>query len=133
MAVTSTFTADTSSYLSAPLDKLYSGRPASGTTTPTAQNYRSCVGGDAKAGGTVVTTYTVKIISGAGSSQTLNSLLYDFSGSSFHYNADFAVGGELPTSSAHPRSRCRRASPQAITPGSTSTLTFQLANPTAEC
>ena len=34
----------------------------------------------------------MKIISGAGANQTLSSLLYDFSGSSYHYNADFGVG-----------------------------------------
>ena len=52
---------------------------------PGSPNYRSCIGGDDKAGRTVVVTYTVKILSGAGTTQTLNTLLYDFSGSSFHW------------------------------------------------
>jgi hypothetical protein len=59
---------------------------------PNSPTYRSCIGGDDKAGGSnVVTTYQVKIISGGGTSQTLNTLLYDFSGS-YHYNADFSSG-----------------------------------------
>src|SRR5258708_36694374 len=54
--------------------------------------YRSCVGGDFKAGGNnVVTTYTIKVIGGGGTSQPLNTLLYDFSGSSYHYNAPYTT------------------------------------------
>ena len=54
------------------------------------------VGGDFKAGGNnVVTTYSIKIVSGGGTSQPLNTLLYDFSGSSYHYNADFGVGARI--------------------------------------
>ncbi|MBI3913570.1 MAG: hypothetical protein HY327_05220, partial [Chloroflexi bacterium] len=61
--------------------------PASGT-------YRSCIGPEnftgGKAGGTLVTTYSVKILS-AGTA-TLTTLIYDFSGSSYHYNSDFGLG-----------------------------------------
>ncbi|HEX2057316.1 MAG TPA: Ig-like domain-containing protein [Actinomycetota bacterium] len=62
------------------------------TTSPT---YRSCVGptnyAGGKAGGSPITTeYTVKVV-GVGSG-TLSGLVYDFSGSSFHYNADFGTG-----------------------------------------
>lgn len=62
------------------------------TTSPT---YRSCVGptrfSGGKAGGNPITThYTVKVV-GTGSG-TLSGLVYDFSGSSFHYNADFGTG-----------------------------------------
>lgn len=57
-------------------------------------NYRSCIGPTnvtgGKAGGTVRVIYTVKVLSGAGTSSTLNTLIYDFSGSSFHYNSDFS-------------------------------------------
>jgi hypothetical protein len=89
LSVSSTYTAP-SGYTG---DKLY--EDACGwdpvTTSPT---YRSCVGpanpaGD-KAGGNVTLTYTVKILSGAGTSRTLNTLIYDFSGSSYHYNNDFS-------------------------------------------
>lgn len=58
-------------------------------------DYRSCIGPvnvpGGKAGGTVSITYTVKILSGAGTSSTLNTLIYDFSGSSYHYNNDFST------------------------------------------
>ncbi len=61
--------------------------PANGT-------YRSCTGpaniAGGKVGGAVTLTYTVKVMSGAGTSQTLNTLIYDFSGSSYHYNSDFS-------------------------------------------
>lgn len=61
----------------------------------TSSTYRSCVGptkfAGGKAGGAPITTvYTVKVV-GTGSG-TLSGLVYDFSGSSFHYNADFGTG-----------------------------------------
>ncbi|WP_198547509.1 hypothetical protein, partial [Streptomyces jeddahensis] len=55
---------------------------------PTAAGYRSCAGAD-KAGGTFDVTVRVKVI-GAGSS-TLSMLVYDFSGSSYHYNSDYST------------------------------------------
>ncbi|HSL45573.1 MAG TPA: DUF11 domain-containing protein, partial [Anaerolineales bacterium] len=51
--------------------------------------YRSCTG-TGKYGGDITITYNVTIIGGGGTSQTLNTLLYDFSGSSYHYNSDFS-------------------------------------------
>lgn len=68
-------------------------------------NYRSCAG-TGKAGGTVAVTYTVKILSGGGTTQTLNTLIYDFSGSSYHYNSDFSTSSVIanilnPPSSAN--------------------------------
>ncbi len=47
---------------------------------------RTCTG-TGKAGGDIVTEYTVQVL-GAGTA-TLRNLIYDFSGSSYHYNADF--------------------------------------------
>ena len=49
---------------------------------------RSCTG-TGKYGGVITTTYVVQIIGGAGESENLNTLIYDFSGSSFHYNTDY--------------------------------------------
>lgn len=40
-----------------------------------------------KAGGDIVTVYTVEVV--AAGTATLHNLIYDFSGSSYHYNADF--------------------------------------------
>jgi hypothetical protein len=93
-SVKTTFSADTSPFFISPIDKLY--LDACGwENNPGSPNYLSCVGGDGKAGGTVSTTYRVKILSGAGTAQTLTSMLYDFSGSSFHYNADNSVSGRV--------------------------------------
>jgi len=58
---------------------------------PGTANYKKCVGPDnytgGKVGGRVVVTYNVTIEHAAPG--FLQSLFYDFSGSSFHYNSDF--------------------------------------------
>jgi uncharacterized repeat protein (TIGR01451 family) len=132
LAVSTTYTSNTSPYVASPNDKLYADA-CLWENDPNSPNYRSCVGGDGKAGGTVVTTYTVKIISGAGSSQTLSSLLYDFSGSSYHYNADFGVGFRTANIVAPASVTISKTfTPKAISPGGTSTLTFTLSNPTTD-
>ena len=55
---------------------------------PTAANYRSCTG-TGKNGGTIVTTYTVQVMSTG--STTATTLIHDFSGSSYHYNSDYGA------------------------------------------
>ena len=69
---------------------------------PASPNYRSCIGPvnytGGKAGGTIATTYTVKILS-AGTT-TASTLITDFSGSSYHYNNDYGVGINSITISA---------------------------------
>lgn len=132
LGVNTTYTADSSPYVISPSDKLY----ANGCLWDddiNSPNYKSCIGGDGKAGGTVVTTYTVKIVAGGGTSESLNSLLYDFSGSSFHYNADYEVGFRVanivsPTSV----SMSKTFTPKAVAPGGSSGMTFRLSNPTSE-
>jgi uncharacterized repeat protein (TIGR01451 family) len=58
---------------------------------PGSLDYRSCIGPvqypAGKAGGTISVKYTVKVV-GTGTS-TLSSLIYDFSGNSYHYNDDY--------------------------------------------
>jgi uncharacterized repeat protein (TIGR01451 family) len=60
---------------------------------PLSATYRSCIGPDnypgGKAGGTVITTYTVKVLSTG--TTTAGTLVLDFSGSSYHYNSDYGV------------------------------------------
>lgn len=56
---------------------------------PGSPNYNSCLS-TGKAGGTVVTLYEIKIISGGGESVGLEALHYDRSGGSFHYNTDYS-------------------------------------------
>jgi len=61
---------------------------------PASATYRSCIGpvnySGGKAGGTVTTTYTVKVLSTG--TTTASTLIMDFSGSSYHYNNDYGVG-----------------------------------------
>lgn len=100
---------------------------------PGSPNYRSCVGGDYKAGGTVDTIYTVKIIGGAGTSDTLNTLLYDFSGSSFHYNSDYSAAERIFSIFSTASVTIQKSfSPKAIAPVGTSSMIFTLTNPTVE-
>ncbi|MEJ7848831.1 MAG: hypothetical protein WKF92_12160 [Pyrinomonadaceae bacterium] len=132
LAVSTTYTAETSPYVTSPSDKLYANA-CLWDDDPSSPNYRSCIGGDAKAGGTVITTYTVRIVSGGGTSQTLSSLLYDFSGSSFHYNSDYSVGFRT-ANIVDPSSvtMSKTFTPRAISPGGTSAMTLKLSNPTTE-
>ena len=96
---------------------------------PNAPNYRSCTG-VGKYGGSVTVTYNVTIISGGGTSQTLNTLIYDFSGSSYHYNSDFATSSRI-ASIVDPAlvTLAKSFNPDPTTVGGTSTLTFTLSNP----
>jgi uncharacterized repeat protein (TIGR01451 family) len=100
---------------------------------PGSLTYRSCIGGDYKAGGSnVVTTYTVKILSGGGTTQTLNTLLYDFSGSSFHYNADYSTSARIANiidPASVTISKGFFPSPTNVANGSA--LTFTISNPNA--
>jgi hypothetical protein len=66
LSVSTTYTADSNTTnVPNPNSTLYANA-CIWDSDPGSPNYRSCIGGDDKAGGTVVTTYTVKIISGAG-------------------------------------------------------------------
>ena len=130
LGVTTSYSADNSPFVPNPNDKLYADA-CLWENDPNSPNYRSCVGGDFKAGGSnVVTTYTIKIIGGGGTSQTLNTLLYDFSGSSYHYNADFSTGARVanvidPTASTIAKS----FSPNPTSLNGISVLTITLHNP----
>ena len=134
LSVSTTYSADNSPYVPGPFpianDKLYADA-CLWENDPNSPNYRSCIGGDFKAGGsTVITTYTIKIIGGGGTNQTLNSLLYDFSGSSFHYNADFSTGARIaniidPTTATISKS----FSPNPAPINGVSALTITLTNP----
>ena len=136
LSVQTTYSADNSPYVPGPApainDKLYADA-CKWENNPASPNYRACVGGDFKAGGSnVVTIYTIKIIGGGGTSQALSTLLYDFSGSSFHYNADFGVHG-IVANIVDPAALAfaKQFSPSSTAPGGTSTLTFTIANPNA--
>src|SRR6266508_6078905 len=90
LSVSTTYTADTSPYVSSPNDRLY-GDACLWENDPNSPNYRACSGVGKEGGGTTV-TYQVKILSvGSTNPEPLSTLIYDFSGSSYHYNADFGV------------------------------------------
>ena len=71
---------------------------------PLSGTYRSCIGppnySGGKAGGTITTTYTVKILSTGVT--TASTLILDFSGSSYHYNSDYGTSVSSITITALP-------------------------------
>ncbi len=130
VSVSTTYTADTSFNVSNPSDKLY-GDACVWENDPNSPNYRACrdVG---KVGGGTTVTYRVKILSvGSSNPEPLSTLLYDFSGSSYHYNSDFGVSTRyayiLDPSAV---TVSKGFSPDPTTAGGVSTLTFTLTNPT---
>ena len=90
-SVTSTYSVTS---LSPPYDKLYANS-CGWDNNPLSPTYRSCILSDGKTGGTVTTNFNVTIISGGGDSQSLNTLIYDFSGSSYHYNSDYSTSARV--------------------------------------
>ncbi len=137
LAVSTTYSASTNPSITNPYPRLYADA-CGWENDPNSPNYRSCVGGDYKAGGSnVVTVYSVKVISGSGTNQPLNSLLYDFSGSSFHYNADYSTGARIvnivdSSSVTIAKSFVPKAIDPSTVPAGTSQLTFRIYNPTTE-
>ncbi|HXI11176.1 MAG TPA: hypothetical protein VNM92_00825 [Thermoanaerobaculia bacterium] len=132
LSVSTTYSADDSPFVPSPNPSLYADA-CGWENDPNSPSYRSCVGGDFKAGGSmVVTTYTIKIVSGGGTSQPLNTLLYDFSGSSFHYNADFSTGARIANIIDPAAVTIAKAfAPNPTSVGGVSTLTFTINNPNA--
>ena len=74
-------------------DKLY-GDACTWENDPNSPNYRSCLS-TGKAGGDITVTYQIKILSVPSAPfanpEPLSTMVHDFSGSSFHYNADYGV------------------------------------------
>ena len=97
LSVSSTYTADSSATVSSPNDKLY-GDACLWDPNPSSPSYRSCLS-IGKVGGDITETYHVKILTvpGAplGNPVPLSTLVYDFSGSSYHYNADFGASARF--------------------------------------
>ncbi len=95
---------------------------------PNSPNYRSCYS-TGKYGGTVTVVYNVTIIGGGGSSQTLSTLIYDFSGSSYHYNSDFVSSVRYATIVGPANMTIgKRFVPDSILPGGVSQLIFTIPN-----
>ncbi len=132
LSVDTTYSADTSASVANPSDKLY-GDACVWENDPNSPNYRACndVG---KVGGTVAVIYQIKILQVPGAPLLnpvpLNTLIYDFSGSSFHYNSDFSTAARIaaivdPTTLDIAKS----FAPDPTNAGGVSTLTFTLSNP----
>ena len=93
----------------------------------TSPDYRSCVEDDGKTGGAMTITYNVTILGGAGTSSALSSNIYDFSGSSYHYNADYSTTG-VSINIVNGVEFSKSFSPATIVSGAISTLTFSITN-----
>ncbi|PYS86391.1 MAG: hypothetical protein DMF70_02375 [Acidobacteria bacterium] len=97
---------------------------------PLSGSYRSCIGppnySGGKAGGTVVTTYTVKVLSTGNT--TASTLIMDFSGSSYHYNSDYGVQVISITALPPPLTLSKIANPTTAAAGATVTYTLRVAN-----
>ncbi len=96
---------------------------------PNSPNFQSCLG-VGKYGGDVSVIYNITIVGGAGSTETLSSLIYDFSGSSFHYNADYSSEARF-AAIIDPESATieKKFTPDTTGVGGVSTLSFILSNP----
>ncbi|HKP36537.1 MAG TPA: hypothetical protein VJT71_06735 [Pyrinomonadaceae bacterium] len=97
---------------------------------PLSGSYRSCIGPDqylgGKAGGDVVTTYTVRVLSTG--STTAGTAILDFSGSSYHYNSDYGTKIISVTALPPPLTLSKIANPTTTTAGSTVTYTLRVTN-----
>ena len=92
-------------------------------------NYHSCLDAG-KAGGVVVTTYQIFILSGGGDQVGLEALIYDLSGGSFHYNTDFSQSpGDLNTFDPAASGFSKRFLPSTTSIGGISRLQFTITNP----
>lgn len=127
--VQSTYSADSSPNVASPSDLLY-GDGCTWQLSPALPNYLGCLA-TGKVGGTISTTYRIEILQVAGgTTSALNTLIYDYSGSSFHYNADVGVGGRTivisnPATAAFSKS----FSPATIPENGISRLTLLITNP----
>ena len=137
LSVETTYTADSSTNIpdpdTAPNHMMLYGDACYWESDLNSPNYLACndVG---KAGGDIEITYQVYILSAPSAPlvnpEPLTTLLYDFSGSSFHYNSDFSVSARymyiidpsLVTIE-------KQFIPGTVTPGETSTLMFTINNP----
>jgi LPXTG-site transpeptidase (sortase) family protein len=129
LSVDATYSAESSSTLNPPYDSLY-GDACAWENDPDSPNYQACLS-TGKAGGNITVTYEVKILQVPSAPlvnpEPLSTLIYDFSGSSFHYNADY--GTSTRYANIVNAGITKSFSPKTINPGSPSTLTFTINNP----
>jgi hypothetical protein len=132
LSVTSTYNADTSTYVDSPNDKLY-GDACKWESNLLSPNYRTCLD-VGKVGGNITELYHVKILQVPGAPlvnpEPLSTLIYDFSGSSYHYNADFGATTRYAQILDYSQvGLTKKFNPFMIEPNGTSTMTIAITNP----
>ncbi|MBB6087582.1 putative repeat protein (TIGR01451 family) [Wenzhouxiangella marina] len=96
---------------------------------PNSPNYLSCLE-TGKAGGPITTVYEIDIIAGGGEQVALLALIYDKSGSSFHYNTDVNQSpGDIIISDPTDATIQKRFTPSTIAADGTSTMRLTISNP----
>ncbi len=133
LSAVTTYTAETSANMTPPYDRLY-GDACTWENDPNSPNYRAC-NSTGKAGGSITVTYQVKILQVPSAPlvnpEPLGTLIYDFSGSSFHYNSDYGVSTRYAyVLDPSVVTISKNFSPDPTTAGGVSALTFTLTNPT---
>ena len=132
-SVSTTYTANsTSGRIPNTNDRAY-GDACVWENNPNSPNYRSCLM-TGKVGGDITVTYSVTILEAPSAPlvnpQPLSTLIYDFSGSSFHYNADYGVSTRYAfVLDPSTLTISKNFSPDPTNAGGISTLTFTLTNP----
>ncbi|MFO7584538.1 MAG: hypothetical protein R6W69_07395, partial [Anaerolineales bacterium] len=129
LSVETTYSANTSPYLTSPHDQLYADA-CLWENDPNSPNYLACLDSGKKSGGNITVLYEVRIIGGGGTTQTLNSLIYDFSGASYHYNSDYSAGVRF--ASILTATLDKTFTPRTMSAGDTTTLTFTIDNPSPD-
>jgi uncharacterized repeat protein (TIGR01451 family) len=110
-------------------DKVYADA-CGWSNNPTSGSYKSCIGPEnysgGKAGDTVRSIYTVKVLSTG--TTTISSMIYDFSGSSYHYNNDYGQKTLSVTSLPAPLTLNKSADVTRLPAGGTVNYTLRLTN-----
>src|SRR5205085_11265499 len=126
LSISTTYTAPTG----ATNNKIYADA-CGWDNNPSSASYRSCIGpanySGGKAGGTIATTYTVRVI-GSGGTATMNSLVYDFSGSSYHYGNDYGSQSITVTAQTPPDMTLTKSHAGNFTQGQSGSYTITATN-----
>jgi uncharacterized repeat protein (TIGR01451 family) len=97
---------------------------------PLSLTYKSCIGPvnypGGKAGDTIRTIYTVRVLSTG--TTVISSMIHDFSGSSFHYNADFGQRTLAVTALPGALTLSKSADQTLMSAGGTVNYTLRLVN-----
>lgn len=131
LSVSTHYQTENSPYISNDHPSLY-GDACGWDSNQNSPTYNSCIGSDGKVGNTITVTYLLQIIGGGGTTQELSNLIYDFSGSSFHYNADYSFGGRVAAIINPTLLTITKAfTPSTTIPNAATALTFTINNTNA--